>query len=113
MTEGVGKSIVLRQTCCQMPFADWQIISPANCCTKYLPIPSNPTLEAIHRGWNHGTVPKIALAVYDERAFNRLPILPDALTSADCANEDIPAYCRSGGEHMRGCWVVDLVLGKE
>ncbi len=95
-----------------MPFADWQIISPANCCTKYLPIPSNPILETTLCGLNNGTVPKIAQAVYDERAFKRLPILTDAQTAAGCTNEDILAHWRSGGEFGRGCWVVDLALGK-
>jgi len=42
-----------------------------------------------------------------------LPILADALEEAGCTAEDILAHCRSGGEHVRGCWVVDLILGKQ
>jgi hypothetical protein len=60
-----------------------------------------------------GAVPKLSQAIYDERAFDRLPILADALEDADCDDADILAHCRSGGEHVRGCWVVDLLLGKE
>ena len=62
--------------------------------------------------WNNSTVPKLAQDIYDNRAFDRLPLLADALVSAGCTNEDMLAHCRSGGEHARGCWVVDLVLGK-
>ena len=62
--------------------------------------------------WNGGTVPNIARAVYQERDFDRLPILADALEDAGCDDADILAHCRSGGPHVRGCWVVDLLLGK-
>src|SRR5262249_3287151 len=56
---------------------------------------------------------RLAAAVHDERAYDRLPILADALEDAGCADADILEHCRSGGEHVRGCWVVDLLLGKE
>ena len=62
--------------------------------------------------WNDGTIPKLAQAIYDDRAFDRLPILADALEDAGCTDADILGHCRGGGEHTRGCWVVDLVLGK-
>jgi hypothetical protein len=62
--------------------------------------------------WRDGTIPKLAEAIYDERAFDRLPILADALEDAGCTNEDILTHCRQPGEHVRGCWVVDLLLGK-
>jgi hypothetical protein len=63
--------------------------------------------------WNDGTVPKIAQGIYEERAFERLPILADALLDAGCDNEDILSHCRGEGPHVRGCWVIDLLLGKE
>jgi hypothetical protein len=62
--------------------------------------------------WNDSTVVKVAQATYGERAFDRMPILADALEESGCTNQDILAHCRSGGEHVRGCRVVDLVLGK-
>jgi hypothetical protein len=64
------------------------------------------------RLWNDGTVVKIAQGIYEERAFDRLPILHDALLDAGCDCMDILTHCRSVGPHERGCWVVDLVLGK-
>jgi hypothetical protein len=63
--------------------------------------------------WNSGTVPKLAQAIYDERRFGDLPILADALEEAGCDNTDVLAHCRGPGPHVRGCWVVDLLLGKE
>jgi hypothetical protein len=63
--------------------------------------------------WNDRTIPRIAQGIYEERAFDRLPILHDALLDAGCDNEDILAHCRGAGPHVRGCWVIDLILGKE
>ena len=62
--------------------------------------------------WLTSDVVGVARGIYDDRAFDRLPILADALLDAGCDNEDILAHCRSDGPHVRGCWVVDLVLGK-
>ena len=47
------------------------------------------------------------------RDFSAMPILADALQDAGCDNADILDHCRGPGPHVRGCWVVDLVLGKE
>jgi hypothetical protein len=63
--------------------------------------------------WNDGIVIKLAQAIYEERAFDRLPILADALEEAGCSDTEILAHCRGPGPHVRGCWVVDLLLGKE
>jgi hypothetical protein len=63
--------------------------------------------------WNGGKVPKLAQAIYEKRAFDRLPILADALEQAGCTEPAILTHCRSGGEHVLGCWVVDLLLGRE
>jgi hypothetical protein len=62
--------------------------------------------------WNAGTVPSMAQRIYDERAFDRLPILADALEEAGCDNADILNHCRQPGVHARGCWVVDSLLAK-
>jgi hypothetical protein len=63
--------------------------------------------------WNNATIAKLARVIYDERAFDHLLILADALEEAGCGNADILSHCRQPGEHVRGCWVVDLILGKE
>ena len=63
--------------------------------------------------WHDGTVPKIAQAIYDSRAFGYLPILADALEEAGCEDAGILNHCREPGLHVEGCWVVDLVPGKE
>lgn len=62
---------------------------------------------------NDATIPKVAQSIYEKRAFDRLPILADALQEAGCDDEEILAHCRQPGSHVRGCWAVDLVLGKE
>jgi hypothetical protein len=71
------------------------------------------TFDPLLFEWKDGTIPKLAQGIYDDRAFDRLPILADALEDAGCDNADILAHCRGPGEHVRGCWVVDLLLGKE
>jgi len=62
--------------------------------------------------WHEGIVVKFASSIYDNRDFGCLPVLADALEEAGCTNADILHHCRKPGEHVRGCWVVDLVLGK-
>jgi hypothetical protein len=62
--------------------------------------------------WLTPTVHDLAAAIYADRAFDRLPILADALEEAGCDNTDVLGHCRGPGPHVRGCWVVDLILGK-
>jgi hypothetical protein len=63
--------------------------------------------------WRTAYLVGLARAIYEDRAFERLPILADAVMDAGCEDEQIISHCRSEGPHVRGCWVVDLVLGKE
>lgn len=58
------------------------------------------------------TVISLANGIYLDRAFDRLPVLADALEEAGCTDEVILAHCRGPSPHVRGCWVVDLLLGK-
>jgi hypothetical protein len=62
--------------------------------------------------WNDSTVVKLAQGIYDDRAFDRLPVLADALEDAGCHDADILGHCRHPGPHVRGCWVVDLLTGR-
>jgi len=55
----------------------------------------------------------IAEGIYSSSQFDTMPILADALEDAGCNNEHILTHCRNPhAVHVRGCWVVDLVLGK-
>lgn len=72
--------------------------------------PFRPT--SFDSDWRTATVRDLALSVYAEHAFDRLPILADALEDAGCDNADVLAHCRGDGPHARGCWIVDLILGK-
>jgi hypothetical protein len=75
------------------------------------PRPFRPV--TLNPAWQMSNVIALAQSIYDERAFDRLPILADALEDAGCDNADILNHCRQPGEHVRGCWVADLLLGKE
>jgi hypothetical protein len=63
--------------------------------------------------WHDGLLVSMARQMYESRDFSDMPILADALEEVGCTNQDILAHCRQPGEHVRGCWVVDLLLGKE
>jgi hypothetical protein len=71
------------------------------------------SLDPAWLAWQNRALARMAQSTYEERAFDRLPILADALEEAGCTNSDILAHCHAKGEHVRGCWVVDLLLGKE
>jgi len=62
--------------------------------------------------WRTPTVKQLAEAIYETKDFSRLPILADALEDAGCNNQDILNHCRQPGVHARGCWCLDLLLGK-
>jgi hypothetical protein len=62
--------------------------------------------------WQTSTVLSLAQTIYDQRQFESMPILGDALEDSGCNNAEILTHCRQPGEHVRGCWVVDLILEK-
>jgi hypothetical protein len=72
----------------------------------FRPITFNPT-------WLTPNVVQLAQSIYNDRAFDRLPVMADALVQAGCDNDEILAHCRGPGPHVRGCWVIDLMLGKK
>ena len=67
---------------------------------------------AFPAAWRTSTAVGLARAMYESRDFAAMPVLADALEEAGCDRPDVLAHCRGGGSHVRGCWVVDLVLGK-
>jgi hypothetical protein len=60
--------------------------------------------------WSQGTVQKLARTIYQSRDYRTLVVLADALEEAGCTNSDILTHCRSPGPHIRGCWLVDVLL---
>jgi hypothetical protein len=66
-----------------------------------------------NHSWLTSTVLALATGIYSEKAFDRMPILADALQDAGCDNADILDHCRGPGPHVRGCFVVDKLLAKE
>ncbi|MBA4188888.1 MAG: hypothetical protein C0467_12900 [Planctomycetaceae bacterium] len=63
--------------------------------------------------WRTSTAVSLAKQMYESRDFSAMPILADALQDAGCDNADVLDHCRGTGPHVRGCWVVDMLLGKE
>jgi hypothetical protein len=63
--------------------------------------------------WLTPAVRSLAQTIYDERRFDRLPELARALGEAGCTQTDVLAHCRDRRPHVRGCWLVDLLLGKQ
>jgi len=63
--------------------------------------------------WRTSTALTLAQQMYESRDFSAMPILADALQDAGCECDEVLTHCRDPlGIHVRGCWVVDLVLGK-
>jgi hypothetical protein len=58
-------------------------------------------------------VRRLAEATYENRRWEDLPVLADALEEAGCDDADILGHCRGPGPHTRGCWVIDCLLGRE
>lgn len=67
-----------------------------------------------HPEWFTSDVMALAANIYEHRAFEHLPILADALQDAGCESARVLDHCRDPHRlHARGCWVLDLILGKE
>jgi hypothetical protein len=62
--------------------------------------------------WRTAGILCLASTIYEDRTFDRLSALADALQGVGCDDGDILNHCHSEGMHVRGCWVVDLVLNK-
>ena len=76
------------------------------------PFRPSPPLPSAVLAWNGRLVPRLAKAIYDERRWSDLPLLADALLDAGCEDEPLMEHCRSSGEHARGCYAVDMILGQ-
>jgi hypothetical protein len=76
-------------------------------------------LDRCWLAWQNGTIVKLAQAAYEVRVLSsglldndRLAILADALEDAGCTDAEMLAHCREPAEHVRGCWLLDLLLAK-
>ena len=78
----------------------------------YLRLPLLAAADPVWLSWSGGTVTTLAQAINDERAFDLLPILADALEEAGCTDDDLLSHCRGAELHVLGCWVVELLLGE-
>ena len=67
---------------------------------------------AVEQRWLTADIVAVARYVYEERDFDHLPVLADVLIDAGCTDDAILAHCHQPGPHVRGCWAVDLLLGK-
>ncbi len=77
------------------------------------PLKPRPAIDPTWLRWNDCTVSRLAGAIYEGRRFEDMPILHDALLDAGCDDPDVLDHCRGPGPHVRGCWVLDLLLGRE
>jgi hypothetical protein len=69
-------------------------------------------VEATWLAWQGGLVASMAGHIHDSGDFGAMPVLADALEEAGCTDAELLAHCRSGTGHLRGCWAVDLLLGR-
>jgi hypothetical protein len=69
-------------------------------------------LDSAWLTWHGGLVVSMAQRMHDTRDFSDMPVLADALEEAGCQDQDILGHCRSGREHVKGCWLIDLLLGQ-
>jgi hypothetical protein len=81
-------------------------------CSFGNPFRSPAAVEPTWLACNDHFVVRLARSIYDDRRFDDLPILADALEEAGCTSSDILAHCRGSGPHSRGCWPLDLLLAR-
>jgi hypothetical protein len=88
---------------------------PARQCALLRDIMTNPfhppgRLHPDWLTWRDGLVRQLAQAIYEERAFERMPILADALEDAGCSDAVVLGHLRGPGPHVPGCWLLDRLL---
>lgn len=63
--------------------------------------------------WNDGLIKRMAHTIYDEQRYDELSVLGDALEEAGCEESLILNHCRQVDEHIRGCWLIDFLTGRD
>jgi hypothetical protein len=89
------------------------LIPPAAQAMIFRCVFGNPFRPVRPGPWITPAAVSVARDIYDRRDFSALPVLADLLEEAGCPEQAVLDHCRQPGEHARGCWVVDLVLGKD
>jgi hypothetical protein len=69
-------------------------------------------LDLAWLAWHGGLLVSMTQRMYGTRDFSDMPVLADVMEESGCQDQDILGHCRSGGEHVKGCWLIDLLLGK-
>ena len=119
----IGSTLAGRATLTDVSHANFQgavhFVYRLNCldeselCDLLRDIFGNPFRPvAFSPEWRTSTAVAIAGGMYEGRDFAAMPILADALQDAGCDHAAVLDHCRRPGTHVRGCWVVDLLLGK-
>lgn len=73
--------------------------------------PFNPV--SIDRSSLSSIVTDLAQTIYHQNAFEAMLELADHLEKSGCTNKAVLEHCRRCMNHARGCWVIDLLLGKQ
>jgi hypothetical protein len=71
------------------------------------------TREQSWDDWQDGLILSLARQIYDERCWDEMPVLADALEDAGCTDQAILSHCRNAGQHTRGCWLLDALLERD
>jgi hypothetical protein len=91
-------------------------VTPASLCFLVREIFGSPfrqvKIDPDWLSWNGGTVRAASLSIYQDSAFDQLPVLADALEDAGCNDAHLLTHLRSSGPHYRGCWALDELLGR-
>ncbi len=105
-----GMAEAVAATAAGRPYSSAEVASEFPLLHDIFGNPFRPVVFA--PAWRTDAVVALARGMYEARGFTPMPVLADALDDAGCAHPDILDHCRGPGPHVRGCWVVDLVLGK-
>ncbi len=104
------------QVCTRMRYVQAEFGSPSEhkvcACLREVFGPLPIRLMAVNPLWRTPAAVALARSMYEDRRFEDMPLLGDALEEAGCTDEQILSHCRGPGSHVRGCWILDLLLGK-
>jgi hypothetical protein len=83
------------------------------CCLLRCIFGNHLRLVALDPHWLSPQVVDLAGKIYENKAFDQMAALADMLMDAGCSDASVLGHCRGPGPHAPGCWILDLLLGKE